>query len=330
MEATQVGKREDLADIIAVVDAKKTPFTSSVKKGKKPTAMLYDWQVDAYDPARSDGVPEGVDAGVFENAAEHRERLQGMLQKLWRTPMVTTEAEEVSVVAGIRDPDPNGGSGNTEFERAKGKKMVELKHDMELTFLSNQECQNPGGGQARLMRGMGRWVQSGAQAVLPVPEDYRTPPASIYTGSIGAFDEDDMRALLQSRWEQTGAAEALLGLFGTAVKNAVTDFQRYVPDKASNTIVRTYNADLKDKRVVNAVDMYDGDYGSIECMLDSYMPGPRVGYILDMAYVILRSHTPPRFRPLPDGGAGPRGIIETITGIAVTNPLAHAKIDASA
>ena len=36
VERNQVGKREDLADIISIVDAKKTPFTSMVKKGSAP------------------------------------------------------------------------------------------------------------------------------------------------------------------------------------------------------------------------------------------------------------------------------------------------------
>jgi hypothetical protein len=45
--------------------------------------------------------------------------------------------------------------------------------------------------------------------------------------------------------------------------------------------------------------------------------------------VELRTHTAPYFQQLPDLGGGPRGIVETIVALAVTNPLAHAQIAAS-
>jgi hypothetical protein len=39
-ERNQVGKREDLANIIAMVDAKDTPVSSMIPKGKKPGKVL--------------------------------------------------------------------------------------------------------------------------------------------------------------------------------------------------------------------------------------------------------------------------------------------------
>jgi hypothetical protein len=39
-EINQVGKREDLANIVAMVDAKDTPVASMIPKGKKPGKVL--------------------------------------------------------------------------------------------------------------------------------------------------------------------------------------------------------------------------------------------------------------------------------------------------
>lgn len=45
-EYNQVGKRESLSDIIAMVDAKDTPVASMIPKGKKPGNTYLQWQAD--------------------------------------------------------------------------------------------------------------------------------------------------------------------------------------------------------------------------------------------------------------------------------------------
>lgn len=46
VERGQVGKREDLADIIENVDQKDMPVTSMIRKGSAPKNSIVEWQVD--------------------------------------------------------------------------------------------------------------------------------------------------------------------------------------------------------------------------------------------------------------------------------------------
>ena len=134
--------REDLSDIISVVDARSTIVTSMIKKGKKPESALSEWIVDSYGSAKTSGVVDGTDASGsttnFEDFSSNRKRAQNYLQTFRRTPLVTRLQEIVAQPAGISNPDPNGASGSTEFGRAKSKAVIQLKRDIESQIVLNQ------------------------------------------------------------------------------------------------------------------------------------------------------------------------------------------------
>ena len=69
--------REDLADYIAIVDAKSTPFVSMAPKGKDIGNMQFSWQVDNYAAPTMGGVVDGADVTVSSagNPVENRTRL---------------------------------------------------------------------------------------------------------------------------------------------------------------------------------------------------------------------------------------------------------------
>ena len=328
-QVAQVGAREDLSDILAVADAKQMPFMSKLPKGDTPTNIIYSFQVDRYADPKAGGVPDGKDVDTFSNSAERRARLSARCEVYREAPMVGFIAENVQTVAGVPE---------REFARAKRKSMYEIKRNMEIAMLSNQESAEDNGQDGSKQRGFQKWVQSTAQSDLPINDAaYRTPAASIYTGAMTDFDEDDFRAILQSRYEQTGVAKELVLFTGTLVKNAITDFGRYAPNKASNTVIRQFNGELKDRAFVTAIDLYEGDYGVVEIIPDLFVgattgggtPNMKHAALVDMEFIELRTHTAPYFRPLPDAGGGPRGVIDAIVSLCVTSPIAHGKIAAS-
>lgn len=328
-QVAQVGAREDLSDILAVADAKEAPFISKLPKGDQPTNIIYSFQVDRYADPKKGGVPDGKDVDAFENGAEARARLNARCEVFRRAPMVGFIAENVQNVAGVPE---------REFARAKRKKMFEIKRDMEVAVLSNQESAEDNGKDGSLQRGFQKWIQPTAQTDLPITDaNYRTPAASIYSGAMADFTEDSFRAILQSRYEKTGVAKELVLFSGTLVKNAITDFGRYAPNKASNTVVRQFNGELRERAFTMAIDLYEGDYGAVQIIPDLWVGAPTGGgtpdmkhaALVDMEFIELRTHTAPYFKPLADGGGGPRGVIEAIVSLCVTNPLAHGKIAAS-
>jgi len=266
---------EDLSSVIAVVDQKDTPFTSRVKKGKKPGNTLMDWQADGHRAARNQGTPDGKPAGNFQNKAAQRKKLHGRIQHFRDEWRVTTLAQEVSNIAGV----PEG-----EEAKSKATSIVDLKRDMEFTFLSADDSAEDDGVNGLKTRGVGSWLSSTQQAdpQTAVPTDYLTPAGCIYTGALSSFGENELRGLMQTRWEQTGATPSLVGFSGSNVKNIVSDFARYDADKASSGSVRQFEHNAADKKLLAAVDFYEGDFGHVEFHLSSFLPDNNTLYILDM------------------------------------------------
>ena len=54
-QSNKLGRREEIANLISLVDAKDTPFSSMAKKGAQPQQTLFRWQVDALPDPKTDG-----------------------------------------------------------------------------------------------------------------------------------------------------------------------------------------------------------------------------------------------------------------------------------
>ena len=322
LEINQTGKREDLANFISVVDAKSTPLTSMIKKGSKPGNSIQEWQVDKFAAPSTDGVIDGADVDSFENAGENRELLNGRIQKLWRKPMVSDFAENVSVVAG---------QNQKEYAASVLKKTTELKRDIEATLCSANDSQAGTALVASKTRGLFSWISNSAQTDLPVPSAFRTPTGSINTTATASLTESDVQAVLTSIYDETGTMKRLQLLCGSTLKRRFTDFSQHTPNVSSNTIIRTFNQDAKSSTIYASVDMFVGDFGELELIPSSFlkMSGGTatkdVGLVLDMDLLELRFTRLPRHRELEDKGGGRRGIIDTILTMCVKNPLGLGK-----
>jgi len=328
MITSQVGAREDLADLIAIADQKATPLVSAARKSTAPTNPLFSWLVDGYDTPNTSGVLSNEDATTFANPAAQRERLYGRIQKLWRLPKVSDLAENVSDVAGI--------GTKREMARAIKKSIQELARDLEATFCSDQDSQAESGANPFKTRGLGSWLSNSAQADsgTAVPAAYRTPAASISTNTMANTTDSVIQGLLQSIYEQTGKGKTFTLLCGPTLKRQFTGFTQ-VQFGTTNTAaaVRVYNADLSENKLEHKVDVFVGDFGEILLVPDLYIrtdvstaASLRSGYILDMDGIHIRYNRRPRYSPLPDLGGGPRGIVDTIAALQVDNPLTHGKI----
>jgi len=329
LEINQVGKREDFADVIATVDAKNLPFTSMVPKGSEPANSIFDWQADAYAAAVLGGIIDGVDvvSGDYINEAAQRAKLHGRIQKFRRAFMVSDIAQNVSNVAGI------GQKG--EMKRAISHAIVELKRNMEATFCSDQDSQADNGSTLPyLTRGMGKWITNTAQGDQPVPAAYLTPAASILTKTTATTIEDDVNGVCQSIYQQTGQQYDFDLICGVNLKKAFSSYAAWVPSSVSTVPLRRYNQDSNDKAIINTVDFWQGDFGSVKLILSLWLamdsaPGNIQngrGYLMNWDLVELRYNRQPAYTELPNLGGGPRGYVDAICGLAVYNPLGLGKI----
>ena len=181
---TGPSKREDLANYIALIDAKDTPFTSMAPKGKDLGNMYHRWSADQYEGATTEGFRDGKDAtdaadsdntatnvlgndggttssapylstthgNLYEplvmNHARQQDELSNYAQYFRRATKVSPLAAEV--VTPVQSQNL--------LAAATAKKTVELKRDIEKTMLSNNAPVKETGSVPYKTRGMGGWI----------------------------------------------------------------------------------------------------------------------------------------------------------------------------
>lgn len=325
-EANQKGKRQDLRDIIAMIDARKYPLSSMAKKGMAPKNSMVEWQADGYPDPSFDGVKDGEDVTVHENMAEQREMLYGRIQQFRRSPMVSLLAEEVSDVAGI--------GNKKEMARSIAKSIEMVKRDMECAFCSDRDSQAEAGGNAFRTRGLGEWIKATAQTDLPVPEPYRTPATSITTNTTANTTENTVNDIVASIWDKSGEDKNYVLLCGRALRSRFTAFTM-LQTGSTNVMssVRVFNQDAETRKLVNTIDVLEGDFGTIELVPSAWLARDNAseavrrarGYLLDMDLIEILYHTAPKRKPLPDLGGGPRELIYAIASLCVKSPLGLGK-----
>jgi hypothetical protein len=327
-ERTQVGKREDLADYISLVDAKDTPITSLIPKGNKPGNTRLNWQADSMPAARLDGSVDGVDVTSYSNLNENRAVLQNYIQVFQRAIRVSPLAVDVSNVAGLRD--------ELAGMVAKGIKLT--KRDIELTISSDNDAQADNGTVPYLTRGLGEWIKNGAQSVLPVNSNYRTPTASINTTATASFTESDAQGVLTSIYGQTGSFKEYDCVVGTSLKRAFSNLLFTTGITTTSTVgvtgsgataVRTFSRDANSDAYIASVDIFEGDFGRLKLHPSLFLPNAFRGYVLDMELLELRYTNLPEVTELPDAGGGPARLIKAVAGLVCKNPLGLGKFAAS-
>jgi hypothetical protein len=236
-------------------------------------------------------------------------------------------AQHVSEVAGI--------GKKKEMARAVSKSLEQMKRSMEAAFCSDQEGVEQSGSTPYKTRGLGKWIQNGAQSDLPVNSAYRTPTASINTTATASLTENNIQDMLQSLYEQTGKSQTYSLVCGPALKRQFTSFTR--TQFASTNVasaIRVLNQKDSSK-IVSSVDIFEGDFGTLELIPSLFLAKDATvnaaavqngrGYVLDMDMVELRYNRKPRFQELEDRGGGPRGIVDAICALCVKSPLALGK-----
>ena len=327
----QVGVKEDLLDIISVVDAKNTPISSNVAKvGADITNPgIYSYQADGYSAPVLDGVLSGADVSSYSDETANRVLLSARAQKVRRAFMTDDFAANVANVAGV--------GKKREFARATAVALTELKRDIEAIISSDNDSDEQSGADPYKTRGLGVWIQNGAQSDLPVPASHRTPTASINTTATASLTESNLQAVLQSIYEQTGQSDRLVLVAGPSLKRAITNFTRFTVNATANVFnLRQTSQSAESNKITSNVSLYEGDFSTVEIMSSLFLAAASAdavkfarGYVVDPAHLMLRYGRRPRFDELPDMGGGPRGLVDAIVSLAVMTPKAMGKFAAT-
>lgn len=323
-ERSQVGKREDLADYITLVDAKDTPVTSMIPKGNKPGNTLLQFQADNMPDAVITGTVDGTDVSSYQNLNEGRKLLTNYIQVFQRAIRVSPLAVDVSIVAGLRD----------ELAGMVAKGIKALKRDMEKTVCSDNAAQvDAGGTTPYLTKALGKWTTNESQTgvVCPIDDLYLIPTTSVNTTVTGSFTETDAQGVLTSIYGQTGQMKTYDTVVGPTLKRAFSNLLYTATASGTNAYasIRTLSRDAFSDTISSSVDLFEGDFGSLRLHPTLFNPNAFRGYVLDMDLLELRYTNLPQVTELPDAGGGPARLIKAVAGLVCKNPLGLGKFAAT-
>jgi len=325
------GAREDLANLLRMVEPMQTPLFSTLKQSKAPKATLTEWLVDTVaDPAIS-GVIDGQDLDLFHvsvgsgadfsDLINSRARLGNRVQTIRRAYAVSRQAQLVDVAPG-----------ENLMAASKAKALIELKRDIE-TAIGSTNDQSAGTSSAgATFAGLGTWTNPAATGNTfdtSAKQGFRSVTNSRHdVSSNSGLTESQFRAVLQAVYEASGSKGDFSLYAGPNIVNYVSDFSRAAVANA------TYNfeQDVSGGSIRLSVIEFISDYGLVKVIPDLFLgrasgaPGTAVP---DASYLIPNDDTVSlKFlenivtENLPDLAAGPRAFVEAMLTLCVTNPRA--------
>ena len=314
--------REDLMDVLTILAPEETPVLSSASKARA-TATHVEWTVDSLSSPSTAGIAEGADVTTFTDQFSGRARLGNYIQKFRRDYLVSDLQEAVDSV------------GPAKVAQAEAKAIRELKRDIEATLCSdNEQAVEDGAGTVYKLRGLGKWIQSGAQGLNPVPAAFRTPADSIH--SSGNFTETVLNNLITSIYRVTGASNGLTLVADTALRRDISDFARVGElgtAGSGDASIRNVNYNGEVAQIKLSVEVYQSDHGLVsiingnpDCMPDT--TNKDTGYLVHPEYYGISELIPMGSTRLPNQGGGERGFVDCALTLLMYHPGAHGKITA--
>jgi len=328
--STTGGNREDLRDVLTILEPEQTPVVSAMKKGPGPKATFTEVLADELATPSTDGQPEGKDIGSFTNKAAKRQRFGNYIQ-------IASRDFGVSDVQMLVDT----AAVSNEYDYAKMKTLREMKRDIEATICSRNDRQSGNGNDAWKTRGLFNWTASGRGAdsgdtlggartsPADIPSEYRTPAAQDINAQ-GDLTEGRLNGVLQSLFETHSAKKTYMGVFGPEVVEKIDNFTRV---EESNTKQRYSITDSAASKTINLeVKVFNSSFGRVNVLPSVFLDyqttfNNEVGLILDLDLLELQYMEPLSVHNLDDEGGGPRGFAKCIYSLCCKNPKGLAAID---
>jgi hypothetical protein len=246
-----VGIREDLADIIYNISPTETPFMSNVGKGSSK-GTFHEWQIDSLEAAADNKAIEGDDATA------------AAVTPTVRVGNYTQIADKVLSISGSDLAADNAGRAS-EMAYQMAKRGLELKRDMETTLVGTNKGRAAGSsGAARELGSVTSWIATNSNSAAGSGAGDTNAPVGDGTnprtdGAGRAFTEAMLTDVIDQTWLSGGNPSMIMA--GAVQKRVITGF----------TGNATKFKEVDDKKIVNAVDVYVGDYGDLMVVPNRFM-----------------------------------------------------------
>jgi hypothetical protein len=226
----QVGRKEDVSDIISDISPLSTPMFTLMKT-EKVQARVFEWQEDAIRSSSADNaIVEGADATMATLVATTMRS---------NTTQIMEESFQVSKTADAIAT--YGRAKETAHQLSKALKAI--KKDVEASFVGRDQAAVTGSGSAArkmasLLNQISTAVDAGSNATDPLTE------AKLLTAGETAYTNgSDVNTFMI----KPGDAQIVAGFAGSAGRNREI---------------------AQGKTLVNAIDLYVSPYGEYRCVLN--------------------------------------------------------------
>jgi hypothetical protein len=243
--------REDLSDIIHNVSPEEVPFYSSCSK-KSVANTYFEWLKDNLEDVSTDVAIEGADASF--SPASQPDRLGNYTEIITKTAIISGTLEAT-----------NRAGRQREMAYQTLKRMRELRCDVEhhLVGISNAYAAGSAGA-ARETASYDTWCVTNTSAVGADPTgDGSDAPAD---GTQRAFTEALLEDVIDSCFINGGNPDIIM---------AAPFNKRKLNTFAGNTqgggSAGNVQQDSSAKRVINAVSIYESDYGSMKVVPNRFL-----------------------------------------------------------
>lgn len=321
------GRREDLRNVLTILEPEETPFTSRLRKGPAPKSTLIETLGDTLNKPDTSGSKEGADAHRGGNKALNRQRF-GVYIHRWFDEFGVTDVQQIISEKGGQ------AAVDDEYGFSKAKTLREGKRAIESVNLGGQDNTGGDGNTAMATRGAVSWVASGAQTANPVPSNFRTLTGAIVSGkSQGgtAFTEDDLNGVLKTLKSVYGGKRTYMTIGGNNAVDTIDHFTR--TDVASNGRYRVWE-DADEHEITLHVNVFDSSFGRCEVSSSDFInwnnstkvPDPEMLLILNMDLWHMDLFDALHSMDLPDFGGGPNGYAKCMWGLLCDSPKGNGKI----
>jgi hypothetical protein len=301
--------REDLSDAENMISPTETPFLSTIAgSGGNATNTKFEWPIVALAAVDTGNkVAEGEDAPGVDaaNIASRRSNYSQIMDKLVK---VSDTSQKVDGAANVE-----------KLSKQISYKLKELKRDKEYRLLANLPAvpgaadgatvRETAGFEAFIITNASRGATGAAPTLSGTTDGY--PNAAHTPGTSRALDEDILNTVIQACW--TSGGEPKYGIVGPGVKRSISKtFDGYA----------TKYKDADDKKIVNAIDVYESDFGQIQIVPDRFSNAASM-LLIDPEYVSVKNLQPTTQKELAVTGHSQNRLIVWEGGIEVSNEAAH-------
>jgi len=249
-----VGIREDLLDVIYDISPTDTPFVSNVGSGSSK-GTFHEWQKDSLEAPADNPVAEGADAAPA--AVNPTIRLGNYCQI----------NDKSFVISGSDMVADNAGRG-VEMSYQEAKKGLELRKDIEFTCVGVNKARaagtgnNPGAAVARETATVLSWIATNTDKDIN-GADPTGDGTDARTDSVDTrpFTEALLTNVIDKIYLAGGTPDMIMA--NTQQKRVISTSFRGGSDQN--------NSDVSAKRIINAVDFYESDYGTLSVVPNRYM-----------------------------------------------------------